>query len=187
MYEYKVIPAPARAVKVKGLKTTGDRFAHQLDERLNAEADEGWEFLRAETLPCEERRGLTGLRKSFQTVLVFRRARAGFEQGAHVQGAVAHDPSPAFAPANDYHDDAFEPAQRAHDQTIEPVDEQDEAELSPTASARRRAEQLLAYGRAEPVLRPSARNPAEGAGRPEPTLRARRPAEDSGADEDETR
>lgn len=72
-YEYKVIPAPARTVKVKGLKTTGERFAHLLTEALNREAEQGWTFLRAESLPCEERKGLTGTARSTQTVLIFRR------------------------------------------------------------------------------------------------------------------
>jgi len=74
MYEYKVIPSPLRTAKVKGLKTAAERFAHMLESALNAEALDGWEFLRAETLPCEERKGLTGTAKSFQSVLMFRRA-----------------------------------------------------------------------------------------------------------------
>lgn len=76
MYEYKVVPAPVRAVKVRGLKTTAERFAHLLTETMNALAAEGWEYQRAEALPCEERRGLTGTRTSTQTVMVFRRALA---------------------------------------------------------------------------------------------------------------
>ena len=74
MYEYKVIPAPARAEKVRGLKTTAERFAHVLTLAINAEADEGWEFVRTETLPCEERKGLMGgTRRSTETVMIFRR------------------------------------------------------------------------------------------------------------------
>ncbi|MCC6000544.1 MAG: DUF4177 domain-containing protein [Pararhodobacter sp.] len=73
-YEYKVIPAPARAIKVKGLKTTAERFAYVLTEALNREAEQGWEFVRSESLPCEERKGLMSTTRSTQTVLVFRRA-----------------------------------------------------------------------------------------------------------------
>lgn len=76
MYDYKVIPAPARAQKLKGLKTTPERFAHLLSETLNQWAAEGWEYLRAETLPCEERKGLTGWRMTTQTILVLRRPRS---------------------------------------------------------------------------------------------------------------
>ena len=59
-YEYKVVPAPARPGKVKGARGPAERFAASLAAELNAEATEGWEFLRAETLPVEERSGLTG-------------------------------------------------------------------------------------------------------------------------------
>lgn len=101
MYEYKVVTAPLRAVKVKGLKTTEERFAHMLQEALNDEAREGWEYLRAETLPCEERKGLTGTAKSFQSVLVFRRPwaladaraeEAHNEADAPVVALAAHQP-----------------------------------------------------------------------------------------------
>lgn len=73
-YEYKVVAAPERTEKVKGLRTTGERFAHTLGTALNEMAREGWEFLRAETLPCAERGGLLRrVRVSEQHVLVFRR------------------------------------------------------------------------------------------------------------------
>jgi hypothetical protein len=75
MFEYKVIPAPARAEKIRGLRTTTERFAHVLTQAINAEADEGWEYVRAETLPCEERKGLMGgTRRTTEVVLIFRRA-----------------------------------------------------------------------------------------------------------------
>lgn len=73
-YDYQVLPAPTRGTKAKGVKTTADRFALTLAETLNTQAAEGWEFMRAETLPCEERSGLTGKTTSFQHVLIFRRA-----------------------------------------------------------------------------------------------------------------
>lgn len=72
-YEYRVMPAPARAVKVRGAKTTEARFAHALMEVMNALGAEGWEYLRTDTLPCEERVGLTGRTTRFQNMLVFRR------------------------------------------------------------------------------------------------------------------
>ncbi|WP_168201281.1 DUF4177 domain-containing protein [Qingshengfaniella alkalisoli] len=72
-YEYKVLPAPARSDKIKGVKSAPDRFAATLSAALNEQAGNGWEFIRAETLPHEERQGLTGTKSTFQTVLVFRR------------------------------------------------------------------------------------------------------------------
>lgn len=76
-YEYKVMPAPRRAEKVKGAKTTEERFSIALSAVMNALGAEGWDYVRADTLPCDERAGLTGGTKtSFQTVLIFRRALA---------------------------------------------------------------------------------------------------------------
>ncbi len=74
-YEYRVIPAPVKGTKAKGVKTTQDRFALSLQETMNAMAADGWEFQRAETLPSEERSGLTGTKTVYQNVLVFRRPR----------------------------------------------------------------------------------------------------------------
>ena len=72
-YEYRVMPAPRKADKVKGAKTTEDRFAASLTAVMNELGAQGWEYLRADTLPCEERTGLTGSKTTFQTLLVFRR------------------------------------------------------------------------------------------------------------------
>lgn len=74
-YEYRVIPAPVKGTKAKGVKTTQDRFALSLQETMNAMAADGWEFQRAETLPSEERSGLTGTKTVYNNLLVFRRAR----------------------------------------------------------------------------------------------------------------
>lgn len=73
-YEYKVVPAPKRGLKAKGVKTTEDRFAHALEEVMNPLGAQGWDYVRTDTLPCEERVGLTGRRTEFQNMLVFRRA-----------------------------------------------------------------------------------------------------------------
>ena len=72
-YEYRVVPAPKRGEKAKRAKTTGDRFALALTHLMNDLGAEGWEYLRADTLPCEERVGLPGKTTTFQNMLVFRR------------------------------------------------------------------------------------------------------------------
>lgn len=73
-YEYKVVPAPARGEKAKGVKSTDARFALALTRLMNTLAADGWEYQRAETLPCEERTGLTrSLTVTQQHLLVFRR------------------------------------------------------------------------------------------------------------------
>lgn len=76
-YEYKVVPAPARGQKAKGVKTPQGRFANALECLMNQLAADGWEFQRAETLPNEERAGLTSSTTTYRSVMVFRRPRAG--------------------------------------------------------------------------------------------------------------
>ncbi len=72
-FEYKVVPAPRRGEKARSAKTTEDRFAYAVQSLMNAMAAEGWEYVRADTLPCDERSGLTGTKTSFQNLLIFRR------------------------------------------------------------------------------------------------------------------
>ncbi|WP_428671136.1 DUF4177 domain-containing protein [Roseibium sp.] len=75
-FEYKAVPAPNTGTKARGVKTTEDRFALSMTETLNEMASEGWEYVRAETLPCTERKGLTGSQQTYQNILVFRRLEA---------------------------------------------------------------------------------------------------------------
>ncbi len=72
-FEYKAVPAPSTGTKGKGVKAREDRFALSVTNVLNEMAEDGWEYVRAETLPCDERKGLTGTQTSFQNVLIFRR------------------------------------------------------------------------------------------------------------------
>lgn len=75
-YEYKVVPAPVRGLKAKGRKTPQDRFAHALELAMNDLAGDGWEYIRAETLPSEQREGFMSKTTVFQNLLVFRRIKA---------------------------------------------------------------------------------------------------------------
>ena len=76
-FEYKVVPAPAKGEKAKGVKTPEARFAHALENVMNTLAQDGWEYLRSDMLPSEERSGLTGSTTNWRNVLVFRRVRPG--------------------------------------------------------------------------------------------------------------
>ena len=111
MYEYKIVPAPVRAAKVKGLKTTADRFAHAMSEAINAQAEHGWLFQRTETMTCEERRGMGRLKTSSQTLMVFSRplieARGGYDDRATLRQAVRTEPrvEPRHEPRQTYYDD----------------------------------------------------------------------------------
>jgi hypothetical protein len=75
-YEYLAVPAPSKGIKVKGLKTATDRYAHQLTLLLNDLAAEGWEYWRADTLASEERKGFTGTKQVSHELLIFRRMSA---------------------------------------------------------------------------------------------------------------
>ncbi len=75
-FEYKAIVAPRRGKAAKGVRGGPDKFANAVSSVMNEMAADGWEYLRADTLPNEERQGLTGRVVKYQSLLVFRRAKA---------------------------------------------------------------------------------------------------------------
>lgn len=78
-YEYKVTPAPRRPKKMKGLRSA-EAFAATLAEAINLAAREGWEYVRAESLPALEGGGwFRRASETVETVLIFRRARESAE------------------------------------------------------------------------------------------------------------
>lgn len=116
-YEYLAVPAPSKGMKVKGLKTAPDRYAHQLTILLNELAAEGWEYWRADTLSSEERKGLTGTTRVTHELLIFRRPSVDTlathlpEQSYQAQSAVRDEYTPAdraepsLGPADGYYED----------------------------------------------------------------------------------
>ena len=77
-YEYHVVPAPRVAPRIKGVRSAPERFAMAVAEVMNEAAAEGWEYLRADTLPMEARTGWFGGRTvAPQELLVFRRPAEG--------------------------------------------------------------------------------------------------------------
>ena len=74
-YEYKVVPAPKKGLKGKGVRGAEAKFSFAIEELMNTMAGFGWEYQRAETLPSLERTGLTGTTTEWRNVLVFRRLR----------------------------------------------------------------------------------------------------------------
>jgi len=170
MYEYKVIPAPLRTLKVKGLSTPAERFAHLLEGAVNAEAGNGWEFLRAETLPCEERKGLTGTAKSFQSVLVFRRV-VGFGEQSHADGSDTAADQADSAHAGTVRAEGPAPLATATEQAprLSLVATRHDPETRPLPAGQQPAQ----TARQEPVLRPGAVLQGTPSERPEPVLRTR--------------
>lgn len=96
-YEYIAIPAPARGEKTRGAKTGIDRFAATLTDTLNRMAGDGWDYVRAETLPAEERSGLTSRTTVYHNLLIFRRSLAA-AQPAPDPVRAAPEPAPAPVP-----------------------------------------------------------------------------------------
>ena len=102
-YEYRVIPAPDRGDKTKGIKAPQDRFAHTLQELMNQMGVKGWEFQRAETLPSIERSGLASTTTNYRNVLVFRRpltAQNGEKAARPLSAQSPVDSVPAIKPVN---------------------------------------------------------------------------------------
>ena len=74
-FEYKVVPAPTRGDKVRGVKQPEARFANSVEAVLNRMAEGGWEYVRAEMLPSEERSGISKTTREWRNLLIFRRER----------------------------------------------------------------------------------------------------------------
>lgn len=101
-FEFKVIPAPKRGEKARGVKTTEDRFALALTNLMNQLGAEGWDYVRADALPCDERVGLTGTKTTFQNVLVFRRVIESAKPEGQTTRLLLQEPalaSPRLGPA----------------------------------------------------------------------------------------
>lgn len=75
-YDYKVVPAPDRGEKTKGVKGPEGRFAAAIERIMNDMAERGWEYQRTDTLPSQERAGLTQTVTVWRNLLIFRRPNA---------------------------------------------------------------------------------------------------------------
>jgi hypothetical protein len=96
-YEYKVVPAPSKGIKGKGVRGAEAHFSFAVQELMNGMAGYGWEYQRAETLPSVERSGLTGTTTEWRNVLIFRRLRT--------DDAADFQPELLPAPTDDMTDD----------------------------------------------------------------------------------
>ena len=76
-FEYRVVPAPRRPTKVRGVRKPQQRFALTIEGEMNRLAQEGWEYVRSDTLPCEQKSGWFSRPVTVsETMLVFRRPLA---------------------------------------------------------------------------------------------------------------
>lgn len=95
--EYKVVPAPERARKKRGLKGPA-LFAHEVEMVMNEHAADGWTYLRTDTLPHEERSGLTNKITTYRNLLVFERTIPEVTEDAVAEAPIA---APAPLPVPD--------------------------------------------------------------------------------------
>jgi len=73
LYEYDVVPAPKKPMRVPGLTREDDRVAYELSTLFNDMAVEGWEYVRADTINIDDVTGIAGNVPKAHTLLVFRR------------------------------------------------------------------------------------------------------------------
>jgi hypothetical protein len=115
-FEYKTVGGPERGKRKRGCRTASERVAAAMEELIRAEAAEGWEYVRTDLVPVEERTSWLARRQTVHcAVLVFRRERGAepepraalgrkaqrlFGKGAGAQAAPAepHVETPGRAP-----------------------------------------------------------------------------------------
>ena len=103
VFEYKAVPAPTVGKRAKGVKGNDGRFANALTLVINEQAQYGWEYLHAESLPSVERYGiLRRKREAHQNVLIFRRATENAPKSkASEAEAVATNPFRKIVPTKE--------------------------------------------------------------------------------------
>jgi hypothetical protein len=75
-YDYKIVPAPKKAKKVRGVSGAADLFALTLTDAVNELARQGWEYYCSESLAIQTPGGwFSRARTEEHTVLVFRKPR----------------------------------------------------------------------------------------------------------------
>lgn len=140
IYEYKLIPAPQRAERIKGVKGNENRFIATLEGMINEAALEGWVYLRSDTLPQEERSGFGGRTKStrFRTVMVFQRELRPEVVGCAAVGrAAVAEAQATVAPAEAVPAEAVAPEPQAEAESTENTENTESTES--TAGAGRAA------------------------------------------------
>ena len=102
-YQYKTVAAPRRLKKVKGVKGKDALLAHAVEELIAVEAAQGWEYLRADSFPVEDKGGMFSKPVvTERAVMIFRKAIAAQQPVARPQAAPAPQPiaqQPAPQPA----------------------------------------------------------------------------------------
>ncbi|QQA41797.1 DUF4177 domain-containing protein [Pelagovum pacificum] len=169
-YEYKVVAAPKRGTRAKGLRTSEARNANALELLMNEYGADGWEFQRSDTLPFDERTGLTSRETQFQTFLVFRRLAVAAEvRGTGTDGYTMTAPvqvaesSGTITSLRDYWNASAEIEEMTSEPAISTA-------LATRAAMRRPAPARLVESETSPATEPAAPQPTLIASEAEPTL-----------------
>lgn len=73
-FEYKCIGAPERPKRQRGVRGRSERVALAMQEIIAVEAVDGWEYMRTDLVPVEEKASLfSRTREVHRAVLIFRR------------------------------------------------------------------------------------------------------------------
>lgn len=75
--EYKVVPAPREAKRRRGAKNKAEALALAIQDLIAEQVAEGWDYVRADLIPCVERPGFLQRRiELHRAMLVFRKGAA---------------------------------------------------------------------------------------------------------------
>lgn len=137
MYEYSVVPSPRKGKSGRGVKGKEAKFANAVSAVMNEMGAAGWEYLRADTLPFEERQGLTSKTVKYHSMLVFRRLKteivsetssatetlATLSAPAAIAEIANEPPLTAIEAPNEVDPDDVEPEAVDDDSAVEDADE----------------------------------------------------------------
>ncbi len=94
-HEYKMEPAPRQPGRIRGVRCPNTRLAIGLTEQLNNAAQEGWEYVRTDTIPIEYRSGL------FRTKVVEDASFLVFRRPISYDDPIQHDFGPPMVGPED--------------------------------------------------------------------------------------
>jgi hypothetical protein len=115
-YDYKVVPAPRRMRKVKGVKGSDELFALTLADSINEVARQGWEYVRTESFAAEAPGGwFRRAKTSEHAVMIFRREREALGPRLATVAPAETAREPGFTPPG------ARPADRPAERAVERV------------------------------------------------------------------
>lgn len=94
--EYKTVPAPRRVKKIKGVKGSEETLAKMIEDIITEQASSGWDYVRTDTFPVEEKPGWFSSRETvMKGVMVFKRGGTVAQPAPTPQPATEPAPHPS--------------------------------------------------------------------------------------------